>query len=74
MLSAGEPVTADDLGVAGALTVLMKDAIMPTLMQTIEVRCCLFVMVTMVLVSEDVVGLRSMCERNLSSERNLSIE
>jgi formyltetrahydrofolate synthetase len=32
----GMPVTADDLGVAGALTVLMKDAIMPTLMQTLE--------------------------------------
>jgi formyltetrahydrofolate synthetase len=30
---AGEPVTADDLGMGGALTVLMKDAIMPTLMQ-----------------------------------------
>ena len=29
-------VTADDLGVAGALTVLMKDAIKPTLMQTLE--------------------------------------
>ena len=27
------PVTADDLGVGGALAVLMKDAIMPTLMQ-----------------------------------------
>jgi len=26
---AGEPITADDLGVGGALTVLMKDAIMP---------------------------------------------
>jgi len=33
---AGAPVTADDLGVGGALTVLMKDAIMPTLMQTLE--------------------------------------
>ena len=33
---AGEAVTAEDLGVAGALTVLMKDAIMPNLMQTIE--------------------------------------
>ena len=33
---AGEPITADDLGVAGALTVLMKDAIMPNLMQTLE--------------------------------------
>lgn len=32
----GDPVTADDLGVGGALTVLMKDAIMPTLMQTVE--------------------------------------
>jgi formyltetrahydrofolate synthetase len=33
---AGDAVTADDLGVGGALTVLMKDAIMPTLMQTLE--------------------------------------
>ncbi len=32
----GRPVTADDLGVAGAMTVLMKDAIMPNLMQTLE--------------------------------------
>ncbi|MBL8057929.1 MAG: formate--tetrahydrofolate ligase [Anaerolineales bacterium] len=32
----GEPLTADDLGVAGAITVLMKDAIMPNLMQTLE--------------------------------------
>jgi len=32
----GEAITADDLGVAGALTVLMKDAIMPNLMQTVE--------------------------------------
>jgi hypothetical protein len=29
----GDPVTADDLGVSGALCVLMKDAIMPTMMQ-----------------------------------------
>jgi formyltetrahydrofolate synthetase len=33
---AGNPVTADDLGVGGALTVLMKDAIMPNLLQTLE--------------------------------------
>jgi methylenetetrahydrofolate dehydrogenase (NADP+)/methenyltetrahydrofolate cyclohydrolase/formyltetrahydrofolate synthetase len=33
---AGEPVTAEDLGVAGAMTVLMKEAIMPNLMQTLE--------------------------------------
>jgi len=32
----GEPITADDLGVAGALTVLMKDTIKPNLMQTLE--------------------------------------
>lgn len=32
----GRPVTADDLGVAGAMTVLMKDAIMPNLLQTLE--------------------------------------
>ena len=32
----GEAVTAEDLGAAGALTVLMKDAIMPNLMQTLE--------------------------------------
>lgn len=32
----GRPVTADDLGVTGALTVLMKDAIKPNLMQTLE--------------------------------------
>jgi formyltetrahydrofolate synthetase len=32
----GDPVTADDLGVAGALTVLMKDTIKPNLMQTLE--------------------------------------
>jgi formate--tetrahydrofolate ligase len=32
----GQTVTADDLGCGGALTVLMKDAILPTLMQTAE--------------------------------------
>ncbi|KAM0000014.1 putative formate--tetrahydrofolate ligase [Helianthus debilis subsp. tardiflorus] len=32
----GDPITADDLGLGGALTVLMKDAINPTLMQTLE--------------------------------------
>jgi formyltetrahydrofolate synthetase len=33
---AGEAITAEDLGVAGAMTVLMRDAIKPTLMQTLE--------------------------------------
>jgi methylenetetrahydrofolate dehydrogenase (NADP+)/methenyltetrahydrofolate cyclohydrolase/formyltetrahydrofolate synthetase len=33
---AGEAVTAEDLGAAGALMVLMKDAIKPNLMQTLE--------------------------------------
>jgi methylenetetrahydrofolate dehydrogenase (NADP+) / methenyltetrahydrofolate cyclohydrolase / formyltetrahydrofolate synthetase len=32
----GKPVTADDIGVAGAAAVLMKDALMPNLMQTLE--------------------------------------
>ncbi|XP_067943471.1 C-1-tetrahydrofolate synthase, cytoplasmic-like [Watersipora subatra] len=32
----GNPVTADDLGVTGALTVLMREAIKPNLMQTLE--------------------------------------
>jgi len=33
---AGEAITAEDIGCAGAMTVLMKDAIMPNLMQTLE--------------------------------------
>ena len=32
----GRPVTAEDLKVAGAMTVLLKDAMMPTLLQTLE--------------------------------------
>jgi formyltetrahydrofolate synthetase len=32
----GSPITAEDLGVAGAMTVLMKDALLPNLMQTLE--------------------------------------
>uniref|UniRef100_A0A2K5XIN8 formate--tetrahydrofolate ligase n=1 Tax=Mandrillus leucophaeus TaxID=9568 RepID=A0A2K5XIN8_MANLE len=32
----GEPIRAEDLGVGGALIVLMKDAIKPNLMQTLE--------------------------------------
>lgn len=31
-----KPITTEDIGVAGAMTVLMKDAINPTLMQTLE--------------------------------------
>lgn len=33
---AGKPVTLEDLGVAGAVTVLLRDALMPNLMQTLE--------------------------------------
>lgn len=40
MSKAGEPVTADDLGVGGALCVLMKDAIMPTCMQVLFCQSC----------------------------------
>jgi formyltetrahydrofolate synthetase len=32
----GDAITAEDLGVAGAMTVLMKDTIKPNLMQTLE--------------------------------------
>ncbi len=32
----GEAINADDMGIAGALTVLMRDAIKPNLMQTLE--------------------------------------
>lgn len=32
----GEPITADDLGCTGAMTVLLKDALSPTMMQTLE--------------------------------------
>jgi hypothetical protein len=34
----GDAITADDLGVSGALAVLMKDAIKPNLMQTLQVN------------------------------------
>ena len=33
---AGKPITLEDLEVAGAVTVLMKDTLMPTLLQTLE--------------------------------------
>lgn len=32
----GNPVTADDIGVTGAIAVLMKDTVKPNLMQTLE--------------------------------------
>jgi formate--tetrahydrofolate ligase len=38
--SRGEPVTADDLGVAGAMTVLMKDALKPNLIQALDNGPC----------------------------------
>jgi formate--tetrahydrofolate ligase len=34
--SAGKPVTAEDLGVAGAMAVILKDALKPNLLQTLE--------------------------------------
>jgi len=37
----GSPVTCEDLKVAGAMTVLLKDAIKPNLLQTIENTPCL---------------------------------
>jgi formyltetrahydrofolate synthetase len=38
---AAEPVTAEDLGAAGAMAVLLKDAIKPNLIQTLEGQPCL---------------------------------
>jgi formate--tetrahydrofolate ligase len=37
----GKPVTAEDVKVAGAMTVLLRDAIKPTLLQTLEHTPCL---------------------------------
>jgi formate--tetrahydrofolate ligase len=37
----GTPVTAEDLGAAGAMTVLLKDALKPNLIQTLEGQPCL---------------------------------
>ncbi len=37
----GRPVTAEDLGAAGAMTVLLKDALKPNLIQTLEGQPCL---------------------------------
>lgn len=37
----GQVITADDLGVAGAMTAIMADAIKPTLMQTLNGSPCL---------------------------------
>jgi formyltetrahydrofolate synthetase len=34
--NSGKPISTDDLGVAGAMAVLMRDALMPNLMQTLE--------------------------------------
>ena len=36
----GKPITADDIKVAGAMTVLLKDAIKPNLLQTLENTPC----------------------------------
>ena len=37
----GKPVTAEDLGAAGAMTVLLKEALKPNLIQTLEGQPCL---------------------------------
>jgi formate--tetrahydrofolate ligase len=37
----GKPVTAEDLAAAGAMTVLLKDALKPNLIQTLEGQPCL---------------------------------
>jgi formate--tetrahydrofolate ligase len=37
----GKPITAEDLGAAGAMSVLLKDALKPNLIQTLEGQPCL---------------------------------
>jgi formate--tetrahydrofolate ligase len=37
----GHPITADDLGAAGAMTVVLKDALKPNLIQTLEGQPCI---------------------------------
>jgi formate--tetrahydrofolate ligase len=37
----GRPITAEDLGAAGAMTVLLKEALKPNLIQTLEGQPCL---------------------------------
>jgi formyltetrahydrofolate synthetase len=37
----GKPITAEDLGAAGAMAVLLKDALKPNLIQTLEGQPCL---------------------------------
>jgi formate--tetrahydrofolate ligase len=37
----GKPITAEDLGAAGAMSVLLKEAIKPNLIQTLEGQACL---------------------------------
>ena len=39
--TAASPITAEDLGAAGAMTVLLKDALKPNLIQTLEGQPCL---------------------------------
>lgn len=39
----GHAITADDIGVSGALAVLLKDAIKPNLMQTLQASCLLVI-------------------------------
>lgn len=41
----GNPITCEDLGCAGAATVLMKDTIKPNLMQVIF-YCCLLLIIS----------------------------
>ena len=40
MTKSGKPVTADDLKCGGSMTMLMKDALKPNLMQTVEGTAC----------------------------------
>ena len=52
----GEAVTADDLGVSGALAVLMKDAIKPNLMQSLGKKALLVLQLYLILLVVDSSG------------------
>ena len=52
----GEAVTADDLGVSGALAVLMKDAIKPNLMQSLGKKALFVLQLYLILLVVDSSG------------------
>lgn len=44
----GQPITADDIGVTGALAVLLKDAIKPNLMQVMKEKGTIIIIIIII--------------------------